>query len=101
MARKRTAKNRTAEVIVLTTLVAHDGAWMRTMEVAKLTSIQWRRVAFALRRLSARGVVQEEVVQYKGTHRSVEETRRYRANLGHANVVKISSWLEYWGGIRI
>lgn len=64
--------------------------WLTAIEVAALVkwrleekegieySWSYRPVAFALRRLAKKGVIEERIVTYKGAHRSREERREYR-----------------------
>lgn len=90
--KKRTQNNRSAEVVALSVLHGFPDQWMRALEVSRHTALPWRCVAFALRRLSARGVVMEQIITYKGTARSKEETRIYRANTGTPKGQKLSMW---------
>ena len=65
--------------------------WLTAIEVAALVkwrleekegieySWSYRPVAFALRRLAKQGIIEERIVTYRGTHRSKEERREYRA----------------------
>ena len=65
--------------------------WLTAIEVAALVkwrlerregveySWSYRPVAFALRRLARQGIIEERIVTYRGTHRSKEERREYRA----------------------
>lgn len=64
--------------------------WLTAIEVAALAKWRlerqegveypwsYRPVAFALRRLARKGVVEERIVTFRGAHRSKEERREYR-----------------------
>lgn len=66
-------------------LVLREGEWVGAIELAEELALPWRSLAFTLRRLAGLGYVQEEIVTYRGTARSKEETRRYRLGMpaGH------------------
>lgn len=66
------------EICALSVLVSHEGEFLLARQVAKECCIPWRRVAFALRRLSESGAVEHQVITYKGQHRSREYTTVYR-----------------------
>ncbi|NMG54227.1 hypothetical protein [Aromatoleum aromaticum] len=76
---RRTQQNRRqVEIAALAVLVAHEGEWVGAVAAAEALRVKWRPLAFAFRRMVARGIVQEEIVTYRGTARTKEETRRYR-----------------------
>jgi len=73
---------RQVEIAALAVLVAHEGEWVGALAAAEALRVKWRPLAFAFRRMVARGIVQEEIITYRGTARTKEETRRYRFGEG-------------------
>lgn len=76
--RNRGFNAKAAELDAYITIRRARGEWLGAIEVAEIAEIPWRKIAFALRRLVAKGLVEERIVTYKGDHRSKEETRLYR-----------------------
>lgn len=74
---KRMAEREKAEFVTIAVLVSTD-RWMLASQAAEECGMPWRRVAFALRRLARRGVVEYRVVPYRGKHRTREYTTIYR-----------------------
>lgn len=56
-----------------------SGDWLSAVAVAAAHKMSWYGVAFALRRLAERGLVEEDVICVAGKQRSQEMTRVYRA----------------------
>lgn len=75
----RQRDNARTELRVLAAVMSLPDEWQRAQEVASAVAMPWRKVAFALRRLAQRGYVEQEVVTYRGKHRTKEYTTRYRA----------------------
>lgn len=74
----RQRNNAKIELRALVCLVGAGQEWRKAREVAAEIGLPWRKVAFALRRLEKRGYVEQEIVVYKGKHRTCEYTTRYR-----------------------
>lgn len=76
-------------IVALAALRETQGEWRCAIEIEDIVrrllpakvGVEWpmsyRPIAFALRRLARAGLVQERIVQYKGTARSKEERREY------------------------
>ncbi|NMG46581.1 hypothetical protein GO613_00460 [Azoarcus communis] len=77
-------------IVALAALREAQGGWWSAIEVEAVArrllpakvGIAWpwsyRPIAFALRRLARAGLVQERIIQYRGTARTKEERRQYR-----------------------
>lgn len=59
-------------------LVLREGEWVGAIDLAEELALPWRPIAFTLRRLVAKGFVEEQLITVRGTSRTKEETRRYR-----------------------
>jgi DNA-binding transcriptional ArsR family regulator len=67
-----------ADERLLQVLTRAPESWMSAAQVAKACGKTWYTVSFSLRRLTERGLVEEDVISRRGTARSVEHTRVYR-----------------------
>lgn len=83
--RRRLPANRSAEMLALVVLESHRGERIGALELARRVGERWRPLAFALRRLASRGVVQEEIIEVPGTARSKEQMRRYWVSAERCN----------------
>lgn len=72
----RLARARSFEQIAVIAL--HGQKWVSAISLAGQIGVKYRPLAFALRRLVVAGVVEERLVQYRGTARSKEYRREYR-----------------------
>lgn len=77
MASARTERRRSAELAAVAVLDSYRGEWMGATDVADLLGERYRPLAFALRRLSGRGIVSEKIITVRGTARSKEDRRLY------------------------
>tara|TARA_R110002049_G_scaffold10884_5_gene52753 strand:+ start:527 stop:937 length:411 start_codon:yes stop_codon:yes gene_type:complete len=77
MTSQRSRNRRHSELAALAVLESHRGEWLGATDVAKQVGERWRPLAFALRRLSNRGIVSEKVIEIRGTARSKENRRLY------------------------
>ena len=75
----RQRDNVRTELRSLIVLIGNPDEWMKAHDVASHVNLPWRKVAFALRRLSKRGYIEQQIVTYRGKHRSQEYTTQYRA----------------------
>lgn len=75
---KRKLQSEFNELLAYATLLDHPGEWVGAVELADSIRYKYRPLAFALRRLARKGLVEEKVVWVRGTARSKEMTRRYR-----------------------
>ena len=77
-------------IVALAALREAQGGWWSAIEVEAVArrllpakvGVEWARsyrpIAFALRRLARAGLVQERIIQYRGTARTKEDRRQYR-----------------------
>ena len=94
----RQRNNAKTELRALVCLVGAEREWRKAREVAAEIGIPWRKVAFALRRLAKRGYVEQEIVTYRGEHRTCEYTTRYRTHdqkpVGQSFKDRYFSWIK-------
>lgn len=94
------ARQRDAYLLDVRTLIVLQSLgndWRKAQELTPHLGQPWRRIAFSLRRLCRRGVVEQRVVAYRGKHRTKEYTTQYRPktqNLGDASfIARYMPWL--------
>lgn len=75
---RRIRNRKRAELRALAYLVGYRDVWKGAVEAGTELGLPYRPLAFAMRRLAAAGVIEEDVVVVRGKHRSKETTRRYR-----------------------
>ena len=88
LSNRRTRQRKRAEVRALAYLMGYRDEWKGAFEAGAELGLPYRPLAFAMRRLAAAGVIEEEVVVVRGKHRSKELTRRYRYR-----TIFLPSWL--------
>lgn len=78
LSNRRIRQRKRAEVRALAYLMGYRDEWRGAVEAGAELGVPYRPLAFAMRRLAAAGVIEEELIFVRGKHRSKETTRRYR-----------------------
>lgn len=73
-----------------------SGEWLSAVAVAAVHRVSWYSVAFSLRRLAERGLVEEDVLCVAGKQRSQEMTRVYRARPLPGHNRRVTDHLPAW-----
>ncbi len=75
---RRRLTNELNDLLAYVALLCCDEEWIGAVQLADSMGYRYRPLAFALRRLVQRGVVEETVVPVRGKARATETQRRYR-----------------------